>query len=301
MTPETPARPFRSGFITIVGAPNCGKSTLLNQLLGLKISITANRPQTTRNRILGVVHRPGVQLIFIDTPGVHIARLPLNQRIVAVAVAAIADADVVLAMIDLERSDRQSEALLTAHLEARKGAVILALNKMDRVDPRRVAAAIDTWSKAHPFEAIVPICALKGIQVDRLLSEIETRLPVGPAYFPENTLTDVPERFIAGEIIREKAFRLTGDEIPYSIAVTVDRFNESADGGRISIYATIHVARESQKGIVIGKNGLKLKEIGKSARLGIEKMFGVSVYLKLFVRVQKNWTRDTKALERFGY
>jgi GTPase len=300
MTPEA-ASPFRSGFITLIGAPNCGKSTLLNRLLGQKISITANRPQTTRNRILGVVHRPGAQLVFIDTPGMHPARQPLNQRIVAVAVAAIADADIVLAIIDLERSDRESEALVRSHLNSRNGHVLLALNKIDRVEPHRVAAAIETWSKAFPFEAIVPISALKGTQVDRLLTEMETRLPEGPAYFPEDTVTDVPERFIAGEIIREKAFRLTGDEIPYSVAVTVDQFKEAQNGQRISIYATIHVARESQKGIVIGKKGQKLKEIGQAARLDMERTFGTGVFLKLFVRVQKNWTRDSKALERFGY
>jgi len=179
--------------------------------------------------------------------------------------------------------------------------VILALNKIDLIKKPALLSQIETWHDAYPFEAIIPISAKQGTQLDDLLNAMEGALPKGPPLFPEDSITDMPERFIAAEMIREKAFRLTGQEIPYAIAVTVDRFTEKKDGALISIGATIHVERDSQKGIIIGKKGSKLKEIGESARKEIERMVGTKVFLKLFVRVQKNWSRDTKALRRFGY
>ena len=292
---------FKSGFVAIVGAPNAGKSTLLNRLLGEKISITSRKPQTTRNRILGVVHRPFSQLVFIDTPGVHRAKDELNVRIVDAALSAMGDVDVILILIDVEHSDTDSENYMLKKLKKQKRPVILALNKIDLVKKPVLLEIIDKWSKKYTFEAIVPISAKHGDQVDKLLDTMEALLPQGPPFFPEETLTDLPERFIAAEMIREKVFRLTGQEIPYSTAVTVDSFSEKKGGGLVKINATIHIERDSQKGIIIGKKGSKLKKIGEDSRKDIERLLGTKVFLKLFVRVQKNWSKDTKAIRRFGY
>ncbi len=292
---------FKSGFVAIVGAPNAGKSTLLNRMLGQKISITSKKPQTTRNRILGIVDRPGAQLIFLDTPGVHRASKPLNVRIVDVALAALGDVDLVLVLADMSAPDSDAEQYMLKKLGAHRTPAILALNKIDRVEKSKLLTRIDTWSQRFDFKAIVPISALHGQQVDDLLDAMQKALPQGPPLYPPGSLTDMPERFIAAEMIREKAFRLTGDEIPYSVAVTVDQFKEEKKGQLVRILASIHVERDSQKGIVIGKGGKKLKEIGQAARKEIERMVGTKVFLKLFVRVQKNWSKDTKALRRFGY
>jgi len=292
---------FRSGFAAIAGAPNVGKSTLMNRMLGEKISITSKKPQTTRNRILGVVHRPSSQIVFIDTPGIHDARDPLNVRIVDVALSALGDVDIILLVADVGHPDKQSEAMLIETLEKLNQPVVLALNKIDLVEKKTLASLVAAWSDRFSFLTVIPISARHGIHIDSLLDHMESALPKGPPYFPEDTLTDVPERFMAAEIIREKAFRLTGQEIPYSVAVTVDAFSEDTDCGIVRIHATIHVEKDSQKGIVIGKNGQKLRQIGESARMDIERMVGTKVFLKLFVRVQKNWSKDTKALRRFGY
>jgi GTP-binding protein Era len=292
---------FKSGFVAIVGAPNAGKSTLLNRVLGQKISITSKKPQTTRNRILGVLDRPTVQMVFLDTPGIHRAGKPLNVRIVDVALAALADVDVILVMVDASAPDVDAEQYLLQKLKAQKTPAVLALNKIDRVEKTALLTQIDSWSKRLDFKAVVPISATQGHQVDVLVQAMETALPSGPPLYPPGCLTDMPERFIAGEMIREKAFRLTGEEIPYAVAVTVDAFTEEKGGKLIKIQASIHVERNSQKSIVIGKGGKKLKEIGQAARQEIERMVGTKVFLKLFVRVQKNWSKDTKALRRFGY
>ncbi len=292
---------FKAGFIAIVGPPNAGKSTLLNRLLGMKISITSKKPQTTRNRILGVLHRPGTQLVFIDTPGVHDASRPLNVRIVEQAVAAIEDCDLVLFMVDAAAQIPEAETLLLKKIKAVNTPVMLVLNKTDLVAKEDVLLQLDRWKNEHTFEDMVPISARKGTQVEHLVEEMEKRLPENPPFFPEDTLTDVPERFLAAELIREKVFRLTGEEIPYASAVTIDAFSEENRDKLITIHATIHVERDSQKGIVIGKQGAKLKEIGTAARKDLVRMLGTKVFLKLFVRVQKNWSRDTRALNRFGY
>jgi GTP-binding protein Era len=293
---------FRSGFVAIVGAPNVGKSTLLNRMLGQKISITSKKPQTTRNRILGVLDRPGTQFVFLDTPGVHHASKPLNERIVEVALSALADVDLILVMADAAAPQPEAEQFMVEKLSARsKTPAILALNKIDKVEKAALLDQIDRWSRRHEFKSIVPVSALRGLQVDELVDAMAAALPQGPPLYPPGSLTDMPERFIAGELIREKAFRLTGEEIPYSVAVTVEDFKEEKAGGLIRIHATIHVERDSQKGMVIGKGGRKLKEIGQAARGEIERMVGTKVFLKLFVRVQKNWSKDTKALRKFGY
>jgi GTP-binding protein Era len=292
---------FKSGFVAIVGAPNVGKSTLLNQLLGDKISITSKKPQTTRNRILGVVHRPSSQIILIDTPGIHKATRPLNIRIVDAALSALGNVDIVLVMLDVANPDPESEAFLVKKLKKQKRPVVLALNKIDLVKKPMLLTIIDKWAKAYDFEAIMPVSAILGSQIEELLEAMEALLPKGPPYFPEDTLTDLPEHFIAAEMIREKVFRLTGQEIPYSTAVSVDAFSEEKKGALVKIHATIHVERASQKGMIIGKGGSRLKMIGIEARKEIERMVGAKVFLKLFVRVQKNWSKDTKALRKFGY
>jgi len=302
MTNETQSHnTFKSGFIAIVGAPNVGKSTLLNRMLGEKISITSKKPQTTRNRIVGVVHRPLSQLIFIDTPGVHKAGKPLNVRIVEQALSALGDVDAVLIMVDASAPDSESEAILVKNLKMLKLPVILALNKIDLIKKPILLSLIDQWTGRYPFKAIIPVSARHGTQVDAISEALEKLLPPGPPFFPEDALTDMPERFIAGEMIREKVFRLTGQEIPYSIAVTVDSFKEDSRKGLVRILATIHVERDSQKGIIIGKKGGKLKQIGEAARKDIERLLGTKVFLELFVRIQKNWSKDTRALRRFGY
>ena len=296
-----PNHAFRSGFVAILGAPNAGKSTLLNRLLGQKISITSKKPQTTRNRILGVVHRTGSQMVFLDTPGIHRAKNPLNARIVDAALSTLSEVDLVLLVVDSQTPDELSERLLLDKLSQQRIPVLLALNKIDQVQRPALLSQIERWSGLSPFAAVVPISAKNGEQVDRLMDAMEAILPAGAPFFPPESVTDLPTRFIAAEMIREKAIRLTGQEIPYAVAVTIDSFKEDKKGALIRIHATIHVERDSQKGIVIGRQGAKLKQIGEAARQEIEKMLDTKVFLKLFVRVQKNWTRDTKALRKFGY
>jgi GTPase len=292
---------YRSGFIAIIGAPNVGKSTLLNQLLGQKIAITSEKPQTTRHRILGVVHQPEAQLIFLDTPGIHRGRGTLNMRIVEVAMKVMGNVDLVVFLTDATYPDNPSDGIILKSLRKKNLPVILAINKVDLMEKESLLPQIEQWQKAYPFQAIVPISALELIQLDELVAEMVAVLPEGPRYYPEETVTDQTERFITAEIIREKVFRLTGEEIPYAVAVTVESFKKRPDKDIVDIHAAIHVERDSQKGIIIGKSGRMLKRIGEQAREGIERMVGRKVFLKLWVRVQKNWTRDERAIRRFGY
>ena len=292
---------FRSGYVAIVGAPNAGKSTLLNRLLGEKISITSKKPQTTRNRILGVRHQPGAQIVFIDTPGIFKAKDTLNLRIVDTALAAIDEADLLLFVLDAASPDPTSEYFLAKRLQKQERPVIVALNKIDQIQKEDLLVEIEKWSTEYYFEVIVPISATEGTQIEQLITVMENMLPSGPPYFPEDALTDLSERFIAAEMIRESIFRLTGEEIPYATAVTVDTFKEEKGGQLVRIEATVHLERGSQKGIIIGKNGSKLKRIGIESRKKIEKMLETKVFLKLFVRIQKNWRKDTRALRKFGY
>ena len=292
---------FKSGYVAIVGAPNAGKSTLLNRLLGEKISITSKKPQTTRNRILGVLHRPDAQMVFMDTPGIFKAKDTLNLRIVDEALAAIDEADLILFVLDAAHPDPTSEYFLAKRLHKQERPVIVALNKIDQVNKADLLAVIQKWSTEYYFEVIIPISATEGTQIEQLTTAMQNMLPSGPPYFPEDALTTLSERFIAAEMIRESIFRLTGEEIPYATAVTVDTFKEEKKGKLVKIEATIHLERGSQKGIIIGKDGNKLKRIGIESRKKIEQMLETKVFLKLFVRVQKNWRRDTRALRKFGY
>ena len=296
-----PSSDFKSGYVAIAGTPNAGKSTLLNRMLGEKISITSKKPQTTRNRILGVLHRPDAQMVFFDTPGVFRAKDKLNMRIVDAAISAVADADLILLVIDVAQPDIEAEGYLVKRLREQNKPVILALNKIDLVKKSSLLESIDKWADSYPFHEVVPISAKNGIQINELILAMVSVLLPGPPYFPEDTLTDATERFLAAEMIREQVFRLTGEEIPYATAVTVDAFKEKSRGNLVKIEATIHLERDSQKGIVIGKRGSKLKQIGMRSREQIEHMLGTQVYLKLFVRVQKNWRKDTRAIRRFGY
>ena len=292
---------FKSGYVAIAGPPNAGKSTLLNRILGQKISITSKKPQTTRHRILGVLHRPDFQIVFFDTPGMFEAQDKLNVRIVDAALSAVGDADLILVVIDVSHPESKAERFLVKQLKSQNRPAILALNKIDLIDKNLVLESIAKWSSLHDFRDIMPISARHGIQVEELISALGAILPCGPPYFPEETLTDVTERFIAAELIREQVFRLTGEEIPYASVVTIDTFNVKKNGRLVNIDATIHLERDSQKGIVIGKNGSKLKQLGIRSREQIELMLGCKIYLKLFVRVQKNWRKDTRAIRRFGY
>ncbi|MGD8512777.1 MAG: GTPase Era [Deltaproteobacteria bacterium] len=293
--------PFKSGFVAIVGAPNVGKSTLLNRLIGQKIAITSRKPQTTRHRLLGITHLPGAQLIFLDTPGIHRAKGPLNVRIVEVAFKVLREVDLVVFMTDAAVADARADQIIIKALRKKKQPVILVINKVDLVKKKTLLPLMAEWRSAYPFKAMVPVSALEGIQMDELVTEMVAALPEGPRYYPEDSLTDMPERFIAAEMIREKVFRLTGEEIPYAVAVTVESFKERPGKDLIDIQATIHVERESQKPIIIGGGGKKLKRIGEEAREAIEEMVGRQVFLKLWVRVQKNWTRDARAIRRLGY
>ena len=292
---------FKSGYVSIIGAPNAGKSTLLNRMLGEKISITSKKPQTTRNRILGVLHGTKSQMIFFDTPGVFEAKDKLNVRIVDAAFSALGDADLALVVVDASRPDPSAERYLVKKLQSQTRPVILALNKIDLIKKAGMLEIIENWSKTYGFNEVVPISARHGTQVEDLIRVMENILPAGPPFFPEDTITDVSERFIVAELIREQVFRMTGEEITYATAVTVDTFKEKKGGRLVSIEATINIERSSQKGIIIGKNGSKLKQIGTRSREQIEQLLGTKVFLKLFVRIQKNWRKDTKAIRRFGY
>ena len=296
---NTDEKNIRSGFVGIIGAPNAGKSTLLNQVLGQKISITSKKPQTTRDRILGIVNRPLSQIIFMDTPGIHRSKSLFNRRIVDQAILAMEDADMILFMIDAASRNYTAEKLILAQLKTIKKTVILALNKIDLVKKDQVYTLVEEFQKLHDFKAVVPVSAEKGVQVEDLLKEIENSLPESPRLYPEETLTDVSERFLVKEMIREKVFRLTGMEIPYSSAVTVDAF--TVEKRLIVIHASIHVIKDSQKGIIIGKKGAMLAKIGEKARKDIEEMLGKKVLLKLFVKVTRNWVDNERILSEFGY
>jgi len=295
--------PFKAGFIGILGAPNAGKSTLLNNIVGEKISITSKKPQTTRNRILGVYTTPSAQLAFLDTPGIHTAANKLNTRIVNAALSAIADVDVILMLwaADSSMSFTDGDQLLLKHLQSVKAPMILGLNKTDLIKKSQLLPLIEQWATFNLFSEIIPVSAKTGDGLSGLLQSLENHLPYGDPLFPKETLTDVSMRFLAAELIREKVFRLTGQEIPYSSAVTIDFFEEKPKQRLVRIGATIHVEKTSQKGIIIGKNGVTLKEIGAQARLSIEQLVQQKVFLQLFVRIQENWRKDTKALQKFGY
>ena len=296
---------FKSGFVAIIGRPNVGKSTLLNAILGEKIAIVSKKPQTTRNKIRGIKNIENAQIIFLDTPGIHTAKGYLNKFMVKEALSALEDVDCIIYMVEAAREVIEEELFIIENLKkvAPDGQppIILCINKTDMAEKNKLLPLIDQYSRLYAFKEIIPLSAAKGEGVDELLKLIIQLLPEGPKYFPEDILTDLPERFVAAEIVREKVFEFTKQEIPYSTAVVVDRFKENPQKKLVSISATINVERDSQKGIIIGKKGSMLKQIGTRARIDIERLLGTKVFLELFVKVQKDWTKDKKMLKEFGY
>jgi len=292
---------FRSGFISIIGPPNVGKSTLLNRILGTKITITSSKPQTTRNRILGIKNLKNAQLIFLDTPGIYQPKSLFGKYMVDSALAACKDVDLILLMLETNHSIAEEIHYVLEFLSKVPFPVILLINKVDRVKKENLLPLIDAYSHLFTFSQIIPISALSGDGVDRLMAEILSLLPKGPQYFPEDMITDQPERFIVSEIIREKVIGNTYQEIPYSVAVSIDEFKEKEDQNLIVLKAIIHVEKPSQKGIIIGKKGATLKKIGSDARREIEALLGAKVYLDCWVNVERNWSKDRTALKRLGY
>ncbi len=306
MAKAAPPGPHRAGFAAIVGRPNVGKSTLLNRLLGQKLAIVSPKPQTTRSRILGVVTRPGAQIALLDTPGLHSARGGLNARMVQQALQTLAEADVALFLI--EAAGPGIDAATRKALEQVKAAdkpTLLVINKIDAVPRPRLLPIIDRWRREHAFTEVYPLSALTGENVDGLLDAVARHLPEGPPLFPDDQWTDVPERDLSAELVREQILRQTEQEVPYSAAVLVDQFDESERAvgprGLTRIAATVLVERESQKAILIGRGGERLKQIGTRAREQIEKLLGCKVFLELHVKVEKDWTQTSRGLRRAGY
>ncbi len=303
---DNPSPQVKSGMVAIVGPPNAGKSTLLNRFLGQKISIVTPKPQTTRNRIVGIVNEPDYQVVFLDTPGLHNSREALNVEMVKIAMDSLAEVDVVLFLVDValslpEKAREEQRQEMLSCLGKVSGPAILVLNKVDCVNRDQLLPMIEAYAALFPFAAVVPVSALRDDGVDRLLAEILRLLPFGPRLFPEDIPTDASERFLCGEIIREKVFLLTGAEIPYATAVLIESFKEDEERGLVVIHAAIVVDRDSQKGIVIGKGGKKLKSIGISARRDIEKLIGQRVHLQLWVKVHRKWSEDRAFLRELGY
>jgi GTP-binding protein Era len=293
--------PFKSGFISILGRPNVGKSTLFNRLLGDKIAIIAEKPQTTRNRILGIKHVEGGQLIFLDTPGIHQGRSELSQRMVRTAIASGRDADVLLVLIEAASPLVEKDQQMIESISGSKGVPFLIINKMDLVKRKNLLPIMDQYQKLHPFKEIIPISAMSGEGVDILLEETLRVLPESPPYYPEDLVTDQTERFWVSEMVREKVIHQTYQEIPYSTAVTIEEFKEHSEKNLVVIKATIHVERDSQKKILIGKGGEKMRRIGEAARKEVEAFLGTRVFLELWVTVERNWTQNPQALNRLGY
>ena len=280
--------------VAIVGPPNAGKSTLLNVLLGQKISIVTPKPQTTRNRIIGILNGPDYQIVMLDTPGLHKAGKPLNLEMVKIAVATLSEVDVILFLVDVSAPLPEKQVQSVEYLTGTAIPTILVLNKTDILGREEILPMIELYRHIYPFASIIPVSALMDTGTDVLLQEMLKLLPTGPRLYPEDIPTDATERFIVAEIIREKIFLLTGKEIPYATAVLIDSFREDEERSLVTIYATIVVEKSSQKAIIIGRKGSKLQQIGKSSRLDIEKLLAQRVLLKLWVKVHKNWTRDVR-------
>jgi len=289
----------RAGFVAIIGRPNSGKSTLLNRLVGQKVAIVTSKPQTTRNRIQGIVTRPEGQIVFVDTPGLHEANTMLSRQMMREVAAALEGIDVLLMMVDASRTLPHADSLLLEKGQRFGGKTILALNKVDLVPKPKLLPLMDAFAKAFPFAALVPISALKGDGCKELLEEIFKELSPGEPFFPEDQITDQPERFLAGEIIREKAIDLTYHEVPHALAVVIDQFEETPK--LLRIHATLHVERDSQKKILIGHQGEMLKKIGTAARKELEALLGTKVFLAMFVKVVPDWRENIQKVRELDW
>ena len=291
---------FKSGFVAVIGRPNVGKSTLINSLIGQKIAIMSDKPQTTRNKIMCVLTTDNEQVIFLDTPGIHKPLHKLGEYMVKAAEGTLKEVDAILFVVDATEDLGGGERYIMERLQATKKPVILIVNKLDLIDRQSVLPIIEKYTKAYDFAGVVPISAKEKMNLDSLLAELNKYLPEGPQYYPADTVTDQPERLIAAEMIREKVLHLTRDEIPHAIAVDIEEMKSRAND-KVYIRATIYVERESQKGIVIGKRGALLKEIGALARKDIETMLGSKTYLDLWVKVKKDWRARSNVLRELGF
>ena len=293
--------PFLSGYVAIVGRPNVGKSTLLNRILGQKITITSSKPQTTRNRILGIHNFAGGQILFVDTPGIHKAKGKLNRFMVDQATGACSDVDLVLFLVEANDSPGGGDEYILGLLEKINTPVFLIINKIDLVSPPRLLRLIQEYSQRFNFKEIIPVSARSGDGISVMLQAIESCLPEGPRFYPEDMVTDQPERVIAAELIREKIMRRMQEEIPYGVGVKVDSFEEKPQKNLVVIQATIHVERDSHKKIIVGKGGQMIRALGQEARKDIERLVGTRVFLELFVRVDKDWSQSERMLRELGY
>ncbi|MCR8850629.1 GTPase Era [Rossellomorea sp. SC111] len=292
---------YKSGFISIIGRPNVGKSTFLNRVIGQKIAIMSDKPQTTRNKVQGVYTTDDAQMIFIDTPGIHKPKHKLGDFMMKIAQNTLKEVDVILFMVNVEEGLGKGDHFIIEKLKGVKTPVYLILNKIDQIHPDALLPMIQQYNDLFPFAATVPISALEGNNVDQLLQVLKDQLPEGPQFYPADQITDHPERFIVSELIREKVLHLTREEIPHSIAVVIDKMERKEEKDLVDVIATIIVERDSQKGIVIGKQGSMLKEVGKRARVDIENLLGSKVYLELWVKVQKDWRNRSANLRDFGF
>ncbi|WP_144547718.1 GTPase Era [Bacillus sp. X1(2014)] len=298
---ESSSKGYKSGFISIIGRPNVGKSTFLNRVIGQKIAIMSDKAQTTRNKIQGVLTVNDAQMIFIDTPGIHKPKHKLGDFMMKVAVNTLKEVDLILFMVNAEEGFGRGEEFILEKFQTVNTPIFLVINKIDQVHPDKLLPIIESYQEKYPFKEIVPISALEGNNVERLLEQIKSFLPEGPQYYPADQVTDHPERFIITELIREKALHLTREEIPHSLAVVLDKMERREGKDMIDVMATVIVERDSQKGIIIGKQGSMLKEIGKRARADIENLLGSKVYLELWVKVQKDWRNKMSQLRDYGF
>lgn len=292
---------YKSGFISIIGRPNVGKSTFLNRVIGQKIAIMSDKPQTTRNKVQGVLTTNDAQYIFIDTPGIHKPKHKLGDFMMKVAQNTLKEVDVILFMVNAAEGFGRGEEFILEKFQSVRTPIFLVINKIDQVHPDDLMKIIDTYREKYEFSEIVPISALEGNNVETLLEQIRNYIPEGPQYYPADRVTDHPERFIVSELIREKVLHLTREEIPHSIAVLIDKMERRDEKDVVHVMATIVVERDSQKGIVIGKQGKLLKEIGQRARRDIENLLGSKVFLELWVKVQKDWRNKMSQLRDFGF
>ncbi len=294
------SKQFKSGFVAIVGRPNVGKSTFMNYVLGQKIAIMSDKAQTTRNKIQGVYTNQDCQIVFLDTPGIHKPKHELGNFMVESAYSALKEVDAVLFMVNAAEKRGPGDDFIIEKLKKIKTPVFLVLNKIDLISPDELLDRVDSYQETIPFAGIIPISVLQGNNVQELMTTLTNHLPEGPQYYPSDQITDHPEYFVVSELIREKILHLTKEEIPHSVAVTVDKMQKD-EFDKVHVYANIIVERPTQKGIIIGKGGKLLKEIGVRARKDIEQLLGNKVYLELWVKVEKDWRKKKSHLQDFGY